>query len=51
MYYKEKNYNYKRLYDLSSNQNEKPLENFFALLAARAVFVSAFLLGNHLIFD
>ena len=33
---------YKRLVDLSSKQNQKPLEKKFETLAARAVFVSLF---------
>ena len=33
---------YKRLFDLSSNQNQKPIEKKFAGLAARAVFVNLF---------
>ena len=40
-----------RLFDLSSNQNQKPFEKKFATLAARAVFVSSFLLQKQLIYD
>ena len=39
------------LLDLSSNQNHKPFEKKFATLAARAVFVTSFLLQKHLICD
>ena len=39
------------LIDLSSNQNQKPFEKKFAELAARAVFVSRFLLQKQLIYD
>ena len=42
---------YKRLFDLSSNQNQKPFEKKFAGLAARAVFVILFLLQIQLIYD
>ena len=35
---------YKRLFDLSSNQNQKPFEKKFARLPARAVFGSQFFL-------
>ena len=37
---------YKRLFVLSSNQNQKPIEKMFAHLAARAVFVSLFFFKN-----
>ena len=43
--------NFKRLFDLSSNQNQKTFEKRFAALAARAVFVSSFMLQKQLIFD
>ena len=38
-------------FDLSSNQNQKPSEKKLATLAARADFVSSFLLQKQLIFD
>ena len=41
----------KVLFDLSSNQNQKPFAKKFATLAARAVFVSLFLLQKQLIYD
>ena len=40
---------YKRLFDLSSNQNQKPFEKKFETLAARADFVSLFFLQKQLI--
>ena len=43
---KSKYFLYKRLFDLSSNQNQKPIEKKFACLAARAVFVSLFFSKN-----
>ena len=42
---------YKSLFDLSSNQNQKPFEKKFATLAARAVFVSLFFHQKQLIYD
>ena len=39
------------LFDLSSNQNQKPFEKKFATLAARAVFVNLFSLQKQLIND
>ena len=42
---------YKSLFDLSSNQNQKPFEKKFETLAARAVFVSLFFFLKNLIFD
>ena len=37
--------------DLSSNQNQKPLEKKFAELATRAFFVSQFLFQKQLLYD
>ena len=42
---------YKRLFDLSSNQNQKLIKKIFARLAARAVFGSPFILQKQLIYD
>ena len=42
---------YKRLFGVSSNQNQKLFEKEFAGLAARAVFVSSFLLQIQLIYN
>ena len=41
----------KRLFYLSSNQNQKPIQKKFARLAARAVFVSSFLLLKPINYD
>ena len=42
---------YKRLFELSSNQNQNQFEKKFATLAARAAFVSLFFHQKQLIYD